>query len=199
MKRMDSRKENIGIKEDSGKKKKSEGMEWVRSIFIAVIAALLIRHFVGGVTFVSGNSMNETLHDGDRIIVESISLKFSPLQRGDVVVIQRPEQEKVAGDKNTDFVKRVVGLPGDLVQIIGGDVHINGKKLDEYYINHDYTDTIGGVSEWYVADDEIFVLGDNRQPNASNDSRRFGPIKINTVRGVVVYRIYPFDRWGTIS
>ena len=159
--------------------------EWVRSIFIALVLAILIKSFLFEPTLVSGSSMENTLHDRDRLIIDKITLKFRALERGDIVVLKY--------DENNDYIKRVVGLPGEVVQIIGGKVYVNGKVLEEDYINSDKTDTINGY-EWKLGKGEYFVMGDNRLPGKSSDSRVFGPVSIDRIKGVADIRFYPFDK-----
>lgn len=162
-------------------------MSWIKSTVIALIIALAIKNYVVTATAVSGNSMKDTLHNNDRLIVTKLGTRAELFKRGDIIILQSPINEE------EDFIKRIIGLPGDFIQIVNGEVYINGTRYKEDYTNVKYTNTPGGVSEWYVADDEVFVMGDNRAPGGSNDSRMFGPIKISTVRGIVLLRFYPFE------
>lgn len=172
-------------------KKESAILEWVKSILIAVVLALLIKNFIIEPTKISGNSMLNTLHNNDRVIVNKLTMRFSPLKRGDIIVMK--------ADENKDYIKRIVGLPGEYIQLIDGKVYINGKEYKEDYIYGDYTETINGF-EWKLGHNEYFVLGDNRMPYGSTDSRTFGPISLDRIKGVASFRFYPFDgRFGLIK
>lgn len=175
------------------KKPKEENVlfEWVKAIFIAVVLALLIKVFVFEATKIEGNSMIQTLHDDDRLIINKIVMKFKPLERKDIVVMKY--------DDNSDYIKRIVGLPGEYIQLIDGKVYINGEIYDEPYISGDYTQAINGF-EWKLGKNEYFLMGDNRNPNGSTDSRVFGPVNLDRIKGVASFRFYPFDsRFGLIK
>lgn len=160
-------------------------MDWVKAFIFAVILSLLIKNYVFEPTKVSGSSMEETLHDNDRLIVSKISLKFKELKRGDIVIMKY--------DEDDDYVKRIVGMPGEVVQVIDGGVYINGELFEEDYINTDYTENIVGF-EWKLDADEYFLMGDNRLPGKSKDSRDFGPVKVDRIIGKAVFRFYPFGQ-----
>lgn len=158
-------------------------IEWIKSFVIAILLAFLVKSFVVEATKVSGTSMNNTLNDGDRLIISKITMKFRELKRGDIVVMKY--------DEKSYFIKRVIGLPGDNIQILDGKVYINGELFKEDYINGEYTET-GSDSEWIIGKDEYFLMGDNRLPGKSRDSREFGLVNINRIKGVAVFRFYPF-------
>lgn len=158
-------------------------IEWIKSFIIAILLAFLVKSFVVEATKVSGTSMNNTLNDGDRLIISKITMKFRELKRGDIVVMKY--------DEKSYFIKRVIGLPGDNIQILDGKVYINGELFKEDYINGEYTET-GSDSEWIIGKDEYFLMGDNRLPGKSRDSREFGLVNINRIKGVAVFRFYPF-------
>lgn len=179
--------------EEKNKRNKKEGnivLEWARSILIAVILAFVIKIYIMEPTMVKGNSMNITLQNNDRLIVDKISMKFKPLERGDIIVMRY--------DSNNDYIKRIIALPGEYIQIIDGRVYINGEIYEESYINADFTDSINGF-EWKLGRNEYFVMGDNRKPGESSDSRVFGPISLEQVKGVARFRFYPFDTLGVIK
>ncbi len=179
--------------EEEKKDKKNEVMEWIESIVIAVVIALLIKTFILNTTFVKGNSMYPTLHEKDRLFANKIQLYFSRPKRGDIVLIDAPDQNK------KKYIKRVVGLEGDKIDIIDGKVYLNGQALDEEYTEPDsYTDVYSNDS-WLVDKGHIFVLGDNRAPGASKDSRYFGQVAEDSVLGIAKYRYYPFGRFGKID
>ncbi len=145
-------------------------MEWIKSILLAVIIALFIKSFVFNTTYVlGGNSMYPTLHERDRLFANKIPLYFSSPNRGEIIVLKAPD---IA---NKDYIKRVIGIEGgDTVAIIDGKVYLNGKLLEEDYIEEDvYTEVYGGENYWEVPEGHVFVLGDNRHEGASKDSRFF--------------------------
>jgi signal peptidase I len=137
---------------------------------------------------VRGSSMSPHIHDGDRILVDHLSYVFTNVQHGDIIVLQYPL------DPSLDYIKRVIGLPGDDVLIEHGRVYVNGELLDEPYVAE--TDGRASVRQ-RVAPDTFFVLGDNR-PHSS-DSREFGLVPRENVVGKVDVRLWPPDRVGWID
>ena len=136
---------------------------------------------------VRGSSMSPGIHDGDRILVDHLSYVFQDVRRGDIVVLQYPL------DPRLDYIKRVVGLPGDEIRILGGRVLVNGSVLDEPYV--DEQDAATDVAA-IVEPDHFFVLGDNR-PHSS-DSREFGQVPRVYLRGKVDLRVWPPSRAGAL-
>ena len=133
---------------------------------------------------VDGASMEPTLYGGERLLVSPLPYAVHPARRGDVVVFHPPHDPDVA------YVKRVVGLAGERVTIRGGDVVIDGVRLDEPYLRGAAT-PCSGVCEWVVPEGAVFVLGDHR--NESNDSRDFGPVPVDAVVGEVILVAWPPD------
>jgi signal peptidase I len=138
---------------------------------------------------VRGSSMRPGIHDGDRILVDHVSYMFATVSHGDIIVMRYPL------DPTVDYVKRVVGLPGDHVEIFRGQVWLNGTQLDEAYVASE------NIDPWAVADTTVepghlFVLGDNRI--RSSDSRDFGQVPQVYVRGKVRARLWPFERVGLV-
>lgn len=162
---------------------------WVVPVFAAIILATLIRVFIGGATTVQGNSMYPTLHNGDVLLINKLPTYSETYERAEIVIIDAPH------DKGKLYVKRIVGLPGETVEIHDGNVYINGKLLREYYIGEADT-TVYHQSKWVLGKDQYFVLGDNRNPGASNDGRLFGPVEGKHIKGVAVLRLWPLDRFG---
>jgi len=137
---------------------------------------------------VRGSSMAPGIQDGDRILVEPWSYLLGPVARGDVIVLRYPL------DPEIDYIKRVVGLPGDQITLARGEVWVNGVRLDEPYVaSVDVTSTLSTV----VAAGNYFVLGDNRP--RSSDSREFGLVPEAYVRGRVDLRLWPLERVGLIQ
>lgn len=171
-----------------------EGIEWIKSILIAFFIAFFIKSFIFNSTYVQGHSMAPTLYPKDRLFAQKISLYLKNTSRGDIVVLKAPDE------KGKDYIKRVIGMPGDLVEIKDGQVYINGDPLVEKYIAEDsYTHTYG-QSQWLVPEGQVFVLGDNRLEGASKDSRIFGTVSIKSLKGVTGFRYFPFnDRFGKLD
>lgn len=170
-----------------------ELLGWI--IYIAVIVALtwLIITFVGQRTRVSGHSMEATLHDGDNLIVDKLSYRLRDPKRYEIIVFPYRHKE------NTYYIKRIIGLPGETVQVKEGYVYINGEKLDEDY-GLEVMESPGIAQEPItLGEDEYFVLGDNR--NHSSDSRdpSVGVLHRDELIGRAWIRIWPFDSIGVIQ
>ena len=164
-------------------------------VYIAIIVGLtwLIITFVGQRTSVSGHSMETTLQDGDQLIVDKISYRFRDPKRYDIIVFPYQYEE------NVYYIKRIIGLPGETVQVIDGYVYINGEKLDEHYGAEVMADPGIAAEPITLGDDEYFVLGDNR--NHSSDSRvaSVGVLTRDMLIGRAWVRIYPFNKIGVIK
>ena len=138
--------------------------------------------------------MYPTLHERDRLFANKLSLYFGGPSRGDVVVLEAPDVPK------KDYIKRVIGIEGDIVEIIDGKVYLNGSLLKEDYIDEDAYTHVYDKNRWVVPEDHVFVLGDNRDEGASKDSRYFGCISIETIKGITGFRYFPIDkRFGKIK
>jgi signal peptidase I len=171
--------------------------EWLTVLVIALGAAVLIRVFVFQQYYIDGPSMEHTLEPHDRVLVNKLSYRLHDVNRGDVVVFDRLSD----GTQHDDLIKRVIGLPGETVSIENCVVFIDGKELDEPYLstqNQAQADPaarcripVFGPEE--VPDDHVFVMGDNRPQ--SFDSREFGPIEIDQIRGRAFVVIWPFSNW----
>ena len=185
--------------EEKGKKARSAVKEILNfALYIAIVFVLtyLVIHYVGQRTEVSGESMENTLDDGDNLIVDKITYRFRDPERFDIIVFPFKLQE------NTYYIKRIIGLPGETVRIDeNGIIYINGEELVESYgrevIQPDKR--FRAAEEVVLGDDEYFVMGDNR--NHSSDSREasVGNIKREDIIGRAWLRIYPFDKIGFIK
>lgn len=162
--------------------KNNEWVEWLQSIVIALLLAFLLRMFVFDVVMVEGSSMHPTLESGDRLIVLKLGYRFRLPEHGDIVVFRNPDNPRV------NYIKRVIGVEGDRVEIKDGKVYVNGKALVEPYIAEP---TLGEYPETVVPEGTIFVMGDNR--NFSRDSRnsQVGFIPLENVVGKAKIRIWP--------
>lgn len=174
-----------------------EILDWTFHMLLAVVIGVLIVKYVFQITIVSGNSMEKYLHNGNRLIVEKFIYKMNGLKRGEIVIINRPRDIE---DERTPIIKRVIALEGDVIEIKDGNVYVNNEKIDEPYING--TTTYGIVPEYQslvVPEGYVYVLGDNRMPNESLDSRIFGPVSLKKVEGRAVLRFYPFAQFGKLK
>ena len=169
-----------------------ELLGWI--VYIAIIIGLtwLIITFVGQRKRVSGHSMEATLHDGDNLIVDKLSYHFREPKRFEIIVFPYRHKE------NTYYIKRIIGLPGETVQVKDGYVYINGEKLDENYGLEVMEDAGIAAEPIELGEDEYFVLGDNR--NHSSDSRdpSVGILHRDELIGRAWVRIWPLDSIGVI-
>lgn len=176
-----------------------EIFQWVLAVAVAVALAFAIRAFIFEPVLVEGHSMDTTLNDGQRLFEYKLGYKFSTPQRGDIVVLQVQEGNfkyiPIPDPSEVDYIKRVIGLPGDEIDIKDGAVYVNGTKLDEPYANG-ITEKLGMKLPDTVPEGKLFVLGDNRQ--RSSDSRMIGYIDISKIRGKAVFRIWPLKDFGRI-
>ena len=165
-------------------------LEWVGVIVGALLVALLIKTFLLQAFYIPSRSMEPTLRIGDRVLVNKLSYKVHDINRGDIVVFERPKDEPP--DAIKDLIKRVIGLPGETVSTQNGQVYIDGRPLDEPYLPAGtVTDNLPPTK---VPDDEVFVMGDNR--GDSRDSRYFGPIDEGLIVGRAFVRIWPVTHLG---
>lgn len=166
------------------------------AIYIGIVFLLtyLVIHYVGQRTQVSGSSMEATLSDGDNLIVDKITYRFHDPERFDIIVFPYKYE------KNTFYIKRIIGLPGETVQIDDeGDIYIDGEVLEESYGREVMLNPGEAEDPVKLEEDEYFVLGDNR--NASSDSRdpSVGKILGEDIVGRAWLRIYPFNKVGFIK
>ena len=167
---------------------------WVLYILIVVGLTYLILTYVGQRTRVSGHSMETTLSDGDNLIVDKLSYRFGDPKRYDIIVFPYKYKE------NTYYIKRIIGLPGETVQVTDGYAYIDGELLESDVYGAEIMDNSGIAGEPLTLDeDEYFVLGDNR--NNSSDSRdpSVGILTREDLLGRAWIRIYPFDKMGVIK
>lgn len=166
---------------------------WLVYILILIGLTYLIITYVGQRTRVSGHSMETTLSDGDNLIVDKLSYRFKDPKRYDIVVFPYKYEE------NTYYIKRIIGLPGETVQVIDGYAYIDGQQLTSDIYGAEIMDSPGIAAEPItLGEDEYFVLGDNR--NHSSDSRNpsVGILHREDLIGKAWVRIYPFDKMGVI-
>lgn len=177
--------EDIEKKKEAEKlEKKKERRSFIITLLIAFVAALAMRMFVFEFVGIDGPSMEPTLIRNETVFINKIVYRYSTPSRGDVVVCQFPGIED-------HYVKRVMGLPGETLQIKDGVVYINGEALSKDYYNQDEVPR-GNFGPVVIEDDSVFLMGDNR--NHSQDSRALGTLKISDITGKVEFIVWPLDK-----
>lgn len=203
-------------------------LEWIYCIVIAIVLALLFRYYIGTPTIVQQVSMNPTLVEGQRLWLNrwARTTKQMP-ERGDIITFEAPSKKRFSESEldqsnpvavydyepngilgkfsyyvleiNKDsYIKRVIGLPGDHVQIKDGKVYINGEILEEDYLQSGIvTDVTVGFDDFVVPENYVFAMGDNR--NHSTDCREFGCIPLEKIESKVWIRIWPLNLWGKVE
>lgn len=165
---------------------------WLRELLEAVLPALVIvlvvNIFLAQATRVEGQSMDPSLHDSERLIIEKVSYRFRAPQRGDIVVLRRPQRSV------DPLIKRVIGLPGETVSIHDAMVYIDGDPLMEPYLDQP---TWGSMAPVVVPEGHVFVMGDNRR--SSNDSRAFGVVSLDDIVGRAWLRYWPPSEFGAVT
>ncbi|MCK5211512.1 signal peptidase I [Candidatus Parcubacteria bacterium] len=166
--------------------------ELVKIVVISLVIIIPVRYFLIQPFYVKGASMEPNFYDHEYLIIDEISYRFNEPERGDIVVFRYPRNPQEY------FIKRLIGLPGDKIQIKDGHVYISNDDSPDWICLEESYLSLGvktyGLSEEVVelGDDEFYVLGDNR--NSSKDSRSFGPVNRSYVTGRVLLRGWPFDR-----
>lgn len=206
-----------------------EMKEWIVCVLIAVILALFFRYFIGTPTKVKSVSMNPTLIENDTLILNRLTKTFRKMpERGDIITFEAPSVEHIefddvdfsnpvavydnepktfigklfyygldAGKKS--YIKRVIALPGEHVEINKNRVYIDGNLLDEPYLDSSVqtTPNNGAFYDFIVPDNCVFAMGDNR--SNSKDCRVFGCIPLDKIEGKVLFRLFPFSKFGKID
>jgi signal peptidase I len=174
-------------------------LEAAEVLVLTVVIFLVIQTFVAQPFKVEGSSMESTVMPDQYVLIDKLTPHWAAYARGDIVVLTPPPN---AGSDGVPFIKRVIGLPGDHVELKDGTVVVNGTALVEPYLFtaggvRQATDPApGGASDWLVPQGELLVMGDHRQ--VSDDSRSFGPIAISQVIGRAWLRYWPFDAFGIL-
>jgi signal peptidase I len=171
--------------------------EWMIVVFIAVSAAVLMKMFVVQQFYVKGQSMDHTLAEQDRVLVNKLSYRLHDPRRGDVVVLER----QLEGSAHDDLIKRVIALPGETIEIKNCDVYIDGRLLNEPYLNQDDVGladlsarcNLVNVPAIQMPANSVYVMGDNRAH--SGDSRGFGPVTYDQIIGRAFVVIWPRADW----
>jgi len=155
---------------------------------VALVIAILVRALLVEVFIVQGPSMEPTLVDGNRLLVSKIAYKIGEPERGDVVVLRYPL------DPSKDYIKRIVGVGGDTVEIRLGRLYVNGQLQQESYIQYPGLYNMAAIT---VPDGSVFVMGDHR--TNSEDSRYFGCVNKELLKGKAVYIIWPLESIGPVK
>jgi len=163
---------------------------WLKEIFFATLTAVLIIVFLVQPVRVEGNSMLPRLHNNERVFVNKFLYRVSDIERGDIVVFWYP------GNTSKSFIKRVVGLPGEIVEIKDGEVLLNGLPYYEPYVPLEFRDN-SDLPPLEIPEGHYFVMGDHR--NTSNDSRSWGTLSSNLIFGKAVFRYWPISRVGSLE
>lgn len=174
--------------------------EVIKTVAFIILAAVVIRAFLVQPFFVQGQSMETNFHDGNYLLVNQLSYKFGQPQRGDVVVFKAPPEP------SENYIKRIIGLPGETVELRNGKVviynaeHRDGVTLDESYEPAN-ADTLpeSAQTRWELGPNQYFVLGDNRLPDKSSDSRAWGLLDKNLLIGKAWLRVYPLAQFGFVK
>ena len=176
------------------RKKKSAVLEYAIYLLIIVFVLFLAPKFLVEKILVDGTSMENSLHDGEHVLIENISRYFDGPERFDVVVFTKNH-----GTYTKTYIKRIIGLPGETVQIIDSSIFINGEELEEAF-GKDPVESSGIASEpVLLGDGEYFVLGDNRRVSVDSRDRIVGVVSIEELDGVVFFRVSPFSAFGGVK
>ncbi|MFA5340707.1 MAG: signal peptidase I [Clostridia bacterium] len=200
-------------KKKTRKHNKSELILWIRSFIFVIIFVTIFRGFIGEPVKVYGPSMENTLITGDILIMSKISFNIEGVNKNDIVVIEiEPVQFQFLTflndivwfrrlfptENREDYIKRVIALEGEEINLINGVVYIDGRRLDEPYLK-DQASTFERLIEmpYTVPNGYVFVLGDNRI--VSKDSRSIGPVPIESIIGKIVFRTWPLNKAGSVD
>jgi signal peptidase I len=167
-------------------------LSWIRDLAFSVLLAVILIVFIYQPVKVEGTSMMPALTDQERIFINKFTYRFGSgnIERGDLVVFWFPL------DRTKSYIKRVIALPGDTLQIDNGTVFVNGKQLDEPYVPNEYRDRQSQTLVT-VPPDNYFVLGDHR--SSSNDSRAWGTVERKYIYGKAVFVYWPLDKMGRLK
>ena len=183
------------LKKGAGQKvdMKKEILSWVFYIAFVLVLTWVIITFVGQRTRVDGRSMMNTLHDGDNLIVEKLSYRFSDPKRFDIIVFPPTGKKEY-------YIKRIIGLPGETVQIDeNGNIYINGELLEENYGAETIQNPGRAVNPITLGEDEYFVMGDNRNNSKDSRSEEVGNVKRSQIIGRAWLRIWPLNKFGLLK
>ncbi|TFF64813.1 signal peptidase I [Helcococcus ovis] len=147
-------------------------------ILVAIFLAFVIDKLLFSIVSIEGDSMQRTLYQGDKVLIKKIGIDIKDLNHDDIISFK--------GNDEKNYIKRVIGIPGDVIEIVNGKVFINGVQKIEGYIKGTET-LVYNQNKWFVTDNEVFVLGDNRLKDMSKDSRIMGNVNIKSINGKVIH------------
>ncbi|NLY82245.1 MAG: signal peptidase I [Clostridiales bacterium] len=191
---MEDNTPEVVIVEVETKKKGSTAKEWLKDTIIALVIAIIVLQFIKP-TIVKESSMEPSLYENHYLLLNKMAYKFDEPDRGDIIVFK----SELKDDKGKDkwLIKRIVGLPGDVITIANGKVQLNGKLYEEEYLNEGITD--GELINYLVPKAEYFVMGDNRLVSLDSRYEEVGNVEEESIEGKAVFRVYPFDKIGTLD
>lgn len=174
-------------------------LEFVQSIVLALSVFVLLYLFVAQPNEVKGNSMLPNFVNGEYLLTDKLSYQFGSPQRGDVVVFKAPPSEPCAEDQ-CEYIKRIIGVPGDRVMVSSGQVYLNGELLNQSFLPSDFLTEAGAFNqegvERVIPEGEYLCFGDNR--SHSRDGREFGPIKKDLIVGKAFFKYWPPESVGLV-
>lgn len=169
-------------------------VETVITVALALVLYFVIQTVIVQTYRVEGRSMDDSLHDGQHLLIDKLTPRFDDYSRGDVVVLHPPDEP----EDSTPFIKRVIGVAGEHLELRDGTVWVDGVGLEEPYVAPGVvTEPLGDVSAWDIGEGEVFVMGDNRDD--SLDSREFGVVRTSEIIGRAWLRFWPLDAFGILS
>ena len=168
-------------RQERARRRRREARAWLLELAAVLVLSVLVRTFVFSLTTVQGPSMRETLHSGQVVAVDKLYAAIGDFSRGAIVICRFP-------DSRDYYVKRIVGLPGETIEIREGTVYIDGEPIAETYLTRVDDQSMDPIT---LAKDEIFVMGDNRP--VSRDSRAVGPLTLDEIYGRVLFVAFPFN------
>ena len=171
---------------------KKEIFSWIQVIVMAFIIAFILKTFIFRPVYVKGPSMDPTLSDGQILILWKLNYQIGDPNRGDVIVIGEDEDEL----QNKSLIKRVIGIPGDIIEIKNGDVYVNNEKLNPDYVKDNTA--ANGFSKSVLPNGQYFVLGDNRGESRDSRDKSVGFIERENIEGKTVFRLWPLNKIGII-
>jgi signal peptidase I len=180
-------------------------IEIAETLVLTIIIFWLIQTFVAQPYRVEQESMRSTLEPNQYVLVDKLSPHFDSYSRGDIVVFNPVLRDECSADAVggltdvTPYIKRVIGEPGDIVELVDGEVLVNGVELDEPYVHGAQTVPLSGETNWVVPRDRLFVMGDNRQNSTDSRSDQIGMICTRDVVGRAWLRYWPLDTLGILQ
>lgn len=177
-------------KKDNQKSNKDEILSWIKVILSALLIAIVLRTFIFQMALVNQISMEPTLHEGQMLVISKINYFIGDPGRGQIVVLKDDVENKL-------LIKRVIGLPGEKVQLKDGKVFINSKELQpDYTVFPTYA---YNLDEWTLPEGEYFVLGDNREHSRDSRVENVGMVERENIIGRAVFRIWPLNKLGVLK